>query len=129
MSDNAMKIKEKKRKKRYTFPAELDEYNSNNVKHKRRHSINHIVMENEFVDYNEKHFIIKNNVNGVKKEIIIKKYTKIHPLVENEDVIGKNIDDETNAENFIKTQNLCNILSKIVVKILCCIGIFSCAAI
>jgi len=129
MSDNAMKIKEKKRKKRYTFPAELDEYNSNNVKHKRRHSINHIVMENEFVDYNEKHFIIKNNVNGVKKEIIIKKYTKIHPLVENEDVIGKNIDDETNAENLIKTQNLWNILSKIVVKILCYIGIFSCAAI
>jgi hypothetical protein len=129
MSDNAMKIKEKKRKKRYTFPAELDEYNSNNVKHKRRHSINHIVMENVFVDYNEKHFIIKNNVNGVKKEIIIKKYTKIHPLVENEDVIGKNIDDETNAENFIKTQNLWNILSKIVVKILCYIGIFSCAAI
>jgi hypothetical protein len=65
----------------------------------------------------------------VKKEIIIKKYTKIHPLVENEDVIGKNIDDETNAENLIKTQNLWNILSKIVVKILCYIGIFSCAAI
>jgi hypothetical protein len=125
------KIKSKNRKARHTFPDEHDEYSDNTVKHKRRHSI-HIGIENDFDSYNEKHIIIKKNVDGVKKEIIIRKYTKVHPVVEDtitEDNSEKTRENEIIDNNYIQMTKLLNILSKIAFKILCYTGILSCIAI
>jgi len=132
MEDTITNIKTKRRKSRHTFP---DEYSSNSVKHKRRHSF-HIAMEDEFDSYNEKRVIIKKNSDGVKKEIIIKKYTKVHPLVEDEIAENnsdksiyddKSEDDETKVNSY--TTKVVDILYKIVVKIMCYAGILSCIAI
>ena len=128
MSDTATKIKSKNRKKRYTFPDELDECNINIAKPKRRHSIQ-ITTEDDLINYNERHIIITKNDDVVKKEIIIKKYTKIHPVVNYENITNKDLDDETNANNSTQVKNACGILYKIAIKILCYIGLLSCIAI
>jgi len=124
MSDSITKIKYNDRKKRYTFPNELDKRIGNNVKHKRRNSIQ-FEMEDEIDIYNEKHVIIKKTTDEVKKEIIIKKYTKVHPVIE--DKITENNSDKT-EEDETNDNKLLDILSKIIVKILCYIGIVFCIA-
>jgi hypothetical protein len=124
MADSITKIKSNNRKKRYTFPNELDKRIGNNVKHKRRNSISNW-MEDEIDIYNEKHVIIKKTTDGVKKEIIIKKYTKVHPVIE--DKITENDSDKT-EEDETNDNKLLDILSKIIVKILCYIGIVFCIA-
>jgi len=133
MSDAANKIKSKNRKKRYTFPNEneLDAFGSNNIKPKRRHSIQ-FTTEDELFNYNEKHLIITKNDDGVKKEIIIKKYTKVHPIIDDENIENipyKSVHDETNKNNSALTNKVRDVLYKIAIKILCYIGIFSCIAI
>jgi len=128
MSDTATKIKSKNRKKRYTFPDELDEYNSNIAKPKRRHSIQ-IMTEDELFNYNEKHLIITKNDDGIKKEIIIKKYMKVHPVIEDENNADKGLDNDINTDNSVQTNKVRDVLYKIVIKILCYIGMLSCIAI
>jgi hypothetical protein len=131
MEDTITNIKTKRRKSRHTFP---DEYSSNSVKHKRRHSF-YIAMEDEFDSYNEKRVIIKKNADGVKKEIIIKKYTKVHPLVEDEiteNNSDKSRENDKSGEDDKKVNNytkVLDILYKIVLKIMCYTGILSCIAI
>ena len=128
MSDTATKIKSKNRKKRYTFPDELDEYNSNVAKPKRRHSIQ-ITNEDNVFSYSEKHITVTKNNDGVKKEMIIKNYIKVHPLVEDENNTDKGLDNEINKDNSAQTNKVLDVLCKIAIKILCYIGMLSCIAI
>ena len=124
MDDHITKVKRAHRKKRYTFPDELDEYKIHPIKQKRRHSI-HVATDDDFDNYNEKHVIIKKNADGIKKEIIIRNYTKVHPVVEDD---GSNGDDPPDEEPD-DVKKAMNILYKFAVKILCYLGMLSCIAI
>ena len=122
------KIKQKhpKRKARYTFPNELDEP----VRQipKRRYSMpmpND--TENDYDSYDEKHVIITKTADGVKKEVIVKKYKKVHPVIE-EQILENEIDEE-HLNNSEQPSLVLGILSKSVVKILLYLGILSCIAI
>ena len=74
----------------------------------------------------EKHFIITKTNEGVKKEMIIKKYNKIHPT--------HIIEEETPEDNILKTisnksSKILNSVSKAALKIVYYIGILSCIVI
>lgn len=111
------KIKNKNRKARHTFPNELDDKYENDVKHKRRNSMPTLV-DDDFGSYNEKHIIITKNANGIKKEVFIKKYTKVHPPIQE----TVNDDDESN----IKSNQIISGLSKVIAKVIYYVCIFSC---
>jgi hypothetical protein len=142
--------RQRQRKTRYTFPNELDDNVSIHLSRDsllsryppiRRHSMSSANIDEEY-DNNaffnqreessyEKRFIITKTVEGVKKEMFIKKYTKIHPTThtiqeqdpvqEHEDVVVKTISN--------KPAKILNTLSKMVMKIVYYIGIISCIAI
>ena len=125
------KSKHKNRKARYTFPNELDDQYENVAKRKRRHSIS-FISDEEFDSYNEKHIIVIKNTDGVKKEVIIKKYTKTHPDIQE--------DNEEDLESIIDSTKITKIptsryrfasgvLSKVAINIIHCIGLLSCIAI
>lgn len=111
------KIKNKNRKARHTFPNELDDKYENAVKHKRRNSMPTLV-DDDFGSYNEKHIIITKNADGIKKEVVIKKYTKVHPPIQE----TANDDDESN----IKSNQIISGLSKVIAKVIYYVCIFSC---
>jgi len=111
------KIKNKNRKARHSFPNELDDKYENALKHKRRNSMPPLV-EDDFGSYNEKHIIVTKNTDGVKKEVIIKKYTKVHPLIQ-ETVNDK---DESNIES----NQIIDGLSKVIAKVIYYVCMFSC---
>jgi hypothetical protein len=77
MSTNNSQSKNRKRKYRYTFPNELDEHYDSPVKNKRRHSTP--IVTDDFLSYDEEHIIITKTSDCIKKERIVKKYTKVHP--------------------------------------------------
>jgi hypothetical protein len=129
--------RQRQRKARYTFPNELDENVSIPL---RRHSMSSVNVEQEYNNNvggdqieessYEKHFIITKTLEGVKKEMIIKKYKKIHPphtiqeqepLQEYEDVGAQIISS--------KSAKILNTVSKVAMKIVYYIGILSCIAI
>jgi len=125
METNIKQKKSKNRKTRYTFPNELDECSINTVKHKRRHSIQNTIGD-DYDIYNETYVIIKKNADGVKKEVIFKKYTKVHPIISDtiiENNYDKCEDDKSNVNNSTQKIKISNILFKIAIKILCYIGI------
>lgn len=111
------KIKNKNRKARHTFPNELDDKYENVLKHKRRNSMPTLV-DDDFGSYNEKHIIITKNANGIKKEVVIKKYTKVHPPIQE----TANDDDESNIES----NQIISGLSKVIAKVIYYVCIFSC---
>ena len=111
------KIKNKNRKARHTFPNELDDKYENALKHKRRNSMPTLV-DDDFGSYNEKHIIITKNANGIKKEVVIKKYTKVHPPIQE----TANDDDESNIES----NQIISGLSKVIAKVIYYVCIFSC---
>jgi len=115
------KTKVKNRKARYTFPNELDDQYENVVKQKRRHSMPP-VMDDDFGSYNEKHIIITKNADGVKKELFIKKYTKVHP---SEDPDGNNDTNNDNVPSIKYTQILKGI-SRVAIKIIYYVCFLSC---
>lgn len=106
-----VKHKHPKRNARHTVPNELDE--SIRHVHKRRHSIPTNV-EN-YDSYDETHVILMKTADGIKKEVIVKKYKKVHIIEE----------QESNDSHY----PILGILSKLVVKILCYLGILTCVAI
>ena len=111
------KIKNKNRKARHTFPNELDDKYENIVKYKRRNSTSTFVDDNS-VSYNEKHVIITKNADGIKKEVVIKKYTKVYPPIQE----TANDDDESSC----KSNQIIDGLSKVIAKVICYICMFSC---
>jgi len=116
------KLQPNERKSRHTFPNELDTYHTNTVKRKRRNSTPNI-SEQSIDNYNEKRIIIRQCADGMEKEIIIKKYTKVHPTIEDEIT-------ESDSDNEMKRLNdAISTISKFVIKSLCYLGIFSCVAI
>ena len=110
-----VKHKHPKRNARHTVPNELDE--SIRHVHKRRYSIPTNV-EN-YDSYDETHVILMKTVDGIKKEVIVKKYKKVH-------IIEKQEEQESNDSH---DHPILGILSKLVVKILCYLGILTCVAI
>jgi len=121
-----IKHKHHKRKARYTFPNELDE--PVRQIQKRRYSMPlQIDAENDYDSYDEKHVIITKTADGVKKEVIVKKYKKVHPVIE-EQILENEIDEEP-LNNSEQPSLVLGILSKSVVKILLYLGILSCIAI
>jgi len=124
MDDHITTVKHAHRKKRYTFPDEYGYSSGPLSKHRRRHSI-HVATDDDFDNYNEKHVIIKKNADGIKKEIIIRNYTKVHPVIEDD---GTNEDDQPNEEPD-DVKKAMSILSKFAVKVLCYLGMLSCIAI
>lgn len=126
-TENEYENNTKHRRRRHTE----DEY-ENNVKHKRRRNVNsEKEYENKYDTYDEKHIVIKKNNDSVQKEVIIKKYTKIHPTISNDITENNNENSEYDNSNIIetvKTSKLLPIISKLIVKLLCYFGIFTCAA-
>jgi hypothetical protein len=121
-----IKHKHHKRKARYTFPNELDE--PVRQIHTRRYSIpTQIDAKNDYDSYDEKHVIITKTVEGVKKEVIVKKYKKVHPVIEKQ-ILENGIDEEP-LNNSEQPSLFLGILYKSVVKILLYLGILSCIVI
>lgn len=121
-----IKHKHHKRKARYTFPNELDE--PVRQIQKRRYSMPlQIDSENDYDSYDEKHIIITKTADGLKKEVIVKKYKKVHPVIE-EQILENEIDEEP-LNNSERPSLVLGILYKSVVKILLYLGILSCIAI
>ncbi len=131
--------RQRQRKARYTFPNEVDENESFQLSPDsptRRHSMSGANVEKEYnknMGFDqikellyEKHFIITKTNEGVKKEMIIKKYNKIHPT--------HIIEEETPEDNILKTisnksSKILNSVSKAALKIVYYIGILSCIVI
>jgi len=85
-----------------------------------------IDAENAYDSYDEKHVIITKTLEGVKKEVIVKKYKKVHPVVE-EQILENDIDEKPLDHSEQPSLSL-GILFKSVVKLLY-LGILSCIAI
>jgi len=114
------KIKNKNRKARHSFPNELDDKYENVVKHKRHNSMPTIV-DDDFGSYNEKHTIITKNADGVKKEVVIKKYTKVHPHIQET--------SNDKDESIIESNPIIDGLSKVIAKVIYYVCMFSCVLI
>ena len=54
---------------------------------------------------------------------------KVHPVIEDENNADKGLDNEINTDNSVQTNKVRDVLYKIVIKILCYIGMLSCIAI